>query len=83
MSDLHAKDYGCSLIGVFVALIALIIILVFWPSALTGQIVITGTPIDYVFSLIVIVSPIAVLVLTVRFFSENRERSHLDKELRL
>ncbi|NHI83420.1 MAG: hypothetical protein EAX81_03870 [Candidatus Thorarchaeota archaeon] len=80
LSDLHVEDYGCSFLGLIVTFIVLIIILVFWPSALTGQIIVTGTPLDYMFSLIVIVAPIVVLVLAIRLLSENHESPHLDKK---
>lgn len=81
LNDLHVKEYGCSILGVIVALAVLIMLLVFWPSALTGQVIITGTAIDYVLSLILIVAPITVLVLMVRRFSKRHESSHFDKEL--
>ncbi|NHJ12061.1 MAG: hypothetical protein EAX95_00190 [Candidatus Thorarchaeota archaeon] len=81
LSDHYVKDYGCSCLGIIMALLVIIGIILFWPSAFTGQIIITGTPIDYVFSGIVVIVPIVVLVLMARWLSENGRISHLEKEL--
>ncbi|MFW9967476.1 MAG: hypothetical protein ACFFEA_10020 [Candidatus Thorarchaeota archaeon] len=81
LSDHYMKDYGCSCFGIIVTFIVIIVIIFFWPSAFAGQIIITGTPIDYVFSGIAVVVPIVVLVLIARWFSENRGNPRLGKEL--
>jgi hypothetical protein len=73
----NAKNYGCSCVGVIVALV-IIVLLASIPAILSGSLIFTGDPLMFVLSWASLIAELVILGLAIRWILNRRKETDFE-----
>ncbi len=73
----RVRDYGCSCVGVIVALV-IIVLLASIPAILSGSLIFTGDPLMFVLSWASLIAELAILGLAIRWILHRQRETDFE-----